>query len=81
MGPYIYDVHLKCRWQVLKLVRVCGFYCFLAIALLLIFTEEWVDLKIGHKCMTPNPADAGAFKTSSGRLKKVTTSYDHTRRC
>ena len=26
------------------------------------------------------PADADAFKMSSGRLKKVTTSYDQTRR-
>ena len=24
----------------------------------------------------PDPADSDAFKTSSGRLKKVTTSYD-----
>ena len=27
-----------------------------------------------------NPADTDVFKTSSGRLKKVTTSYDQTRR-
>ena len=27
------------------------------------------------------PADIDVFKTSSGRLKKVTTSYDQTRRC
>ena len=27
-----------------------------------------------------NPADTDIFKTSSGRLKKVTTSYDQTRR-
>ena len=28
-----------------------------------------------------SPADTDIFKTSSGRLKKVTTSYDQTRRC
>ena len=28
----------------------------------------------------PFPADTDAFKTSLGRLKKVTTSYDQTRR-
>ena len=27
-----------------------------------------------------SPADKDVFKTSSGRLKKVTTSYDQTRR-
>ena len=28
-----------------------------------------------------NPADTDVFKASPGRLKKVTTSYDQTRRC
>ena len=28
----------------------------------------------------PDPADTDVFKTSSGRLRKVTTSYDQTRR-
>ena len=36
-----------------------------------------VKLKIGR---AKNPTGTDVFKTSSGRLKKVTTSYDQTRR-
>ena len=35
----------------------------------------------GIDMLDDNPADSGVFKTSSGRLKKVPTSYNQTRRC
>ena len=37
-------------------------------------------LKVQLKWENRIPADTDVFKTSSGRLKKVTTSYDQTRR-
>ena len=43
----------------------------------------WVRFRIFQLfmlCNIPIPADTDVFKTSSGRLKKITTSYDQTRR-
>ena len=42
---------------------------------------EFVNCNKPHNLlMRSSPADTGVLKTSSGRLKKVTTSYDQTRR-
>ena len=41
---------------------------------------KWTDVWLRTWNYHINPADRDVFKTSSGRLKKVTTSYDQPRR-
>ena len=55
MGPYIYDVYLKWRWQVLKLVTYLWILLFLNNSSIVDFYgwRGWEDHKIGHKYMTP----------------------------
>ena len=46
-----------------------------------IVTIEFSIVDLLYKLFTSTPADTDVFKTCSGRLKKVTASYDQTRCC
>ena len=43
--------------------------------------QKWVNAWWSYYLQSALPVDTDSFKTSSGRLEKVTTSYDQTRRC